>query len=256
MNDNPFTITFTTAELLCAATALGLAAAPVQMNPPLTGAALQNEIYRGYELLQQRGLVQVLGTARWQIDNMLAILTHWLVSADSTLQLDVWENDGNQRQARLLFWRDEALWQQSESDTHYLTLFPTGDGWVKHSVAWLGPFPETPGELVLTIPSVELATFLPKLSQNPSDWGPVLQRVGLPPEIVSQTVDKLATLMEAAILTWQCEANGEQKAMQQAVILRTPTEVWGGIVGASEALVMLRPFTTPDLIQLLCSEMI
>lgn len=256
MNNNLFTINFNTAELLCAATALGLATLPVQTDPPVTGVALQAEIRRGYESLQQRGLAQALGAARWQIDNLLAILTHWLAAPDSTLQLGVWQYDGERRQATLLFLQNEALWHMSEADTHYLALFQNRDDWVDHSINWLGSLPESSGEFALTMPPVNLVTFLPRLRQKPDDVELVLQRAGLSLTVARQTITRLATVTKAVTLTWQRESGVGQQIVRQAVVLYGLEGAWGGNVNAGEALVTLRPFAISDLAHLLHAETI
>ena len=255
MNEDAFTLTLTTAELLCAATALGIAALqlPPEANSQPTGAALQAEIRQGYGSLQQRGLVEAVSPVQWQVDNLLTILVHWLAAPDSVLKLDAWQSTGERRQAFLFFWQAQALWLQSETNTHHFTLFKAADSWLKHSTDWIGHLVEAVDEPVLPIPPVNLSAFLPMVQQNVTVMELMMQRAGLAPEMARQTLANLAVVERAVTLTWQ---DGSRQISRQAILLCAPIGTWGGEVGGKDELVLLRPFSSPDLLHLLSADVI
>lgn len=254
MNNKYFTLTLTHSEMLCAATALGFATLPlpIQANKILTGVAFQEEIHRGYELLQKRGLLQTLSRSKWQLDNLVVILTHWLATPDATLRLDVWKIDGIQRQAILFFWQMQTLWVQPEADAYQITFFEALEDWREYSANWIGCLAESGETLEMLLPPVNLMTFLPQLQRNLVDMEPILRRAEVLPEIAQQVTTKLRSVNQVITLIWRSE-RGEQEKMQQVLLLSTPTETWGGSVEMREQLVTLRPFSKSDLMCLFYS---
>lgn len=251
MNDNRFTISFSTAELLCVATALGLAVSPVQSATPLSGQALQAEIQRGYESLQQRGLVQALSPMRWQVDNLVALLTYWLAAPDRQIRLEMWQDDGAQQAITLYFWQGQALWYQAETNAHHLTLFQNAKEWVQHCLDWIGRPILAAAELTLTLPRLNLVTFLAKARQSPTEAELILQQAGQSVANARQGVSLLATVDRVLHITWLKAQEGGQLVTQQVVVLFTPTNMWGGAISDFDDVMLLRPFTMHDLVTLL-----
>jgi len=252
MNEDTFTLTFTTAELLCAATTLGIAALqlPTEANSPPTGAALPTDIRQGYDSLQQRGLAQAVSPAQWQVDNLLTILVHWLAAPESVLQLDAWQSANERQRASLFFWQAQALWLQSETNAHHFTLFKATDGWLKHGANWIGCLAEAADQSVLPLPPVNLTAFLSMVRQGVTGMETMMQRAGLTPEVAQQTLANLASVEQAVTLTWQDES---RQINRQSILLCAPTGTWGGDVGKKEELVLLRSFSSHDLLHLLGS---
>lgn len=251
MNDNHFTLTLTTAELLCAATALGLATLPVPIQPEFKDITLEAEIRRGFVLLQQRGLIEAQSAVQWQVDSLVTILTHWLAAPDNMLRFEVWSVSSQQRQATLFFWQTQALWLQSEVGIHQLTIFQATDDWLTYSASWLEIPPETDDESLLFLPPVDLTAILPRLQPNIADLGLMMRHAGLSAEITQAVLLKLATVDRAVTLTWLMGQGMAQKITRQTILLFSPGGMWGGPVVGIDELVVLRPLSRSALFRLL-----
>lgn len=255
MDKDSYTLTFTTAELLCAATALGIAALPLPVigHTQLTGEALQAEISQGYELLQKRQLIHSLSPVHWQVDNLLAVLVHWLVAPDYLLQLDIWQHKDEQRRETAYFWQTEAVWLQPASDQHQFTFFKVGDSWLRYALERIGPIVKLAEDDSLLVPLLNLTAFLPKVQQNPTDKDviSIMQRAGLSPEIAQQTLAKLADVTRAVTLTWQ---NKTSLIASRVLLLFTPTGVWAGEEENGKTVIWLRPLSKNSLTNLLAID--
>ncbi len=256
MNDESFTLTFTTAELFCAATALGIAVLPLptEINSQPTGVAIQSEIKQGYSALQQRGLIQEISPTQWQVNNLLSILVHWLAAPDGVLRLEAWQSSGERCQAFLFFWEAQGLWLQSTEKVHQFTFFKAADGWLEYGANWIGWLVKPDDQSVLLLPQVNLAAVLPKVRQDATSMEPMMQRAGLSSEAAQQTLARLATVDKVVTLTWQCGPDMAQKVIRQDIVLGAPKGTWGGSVGEADELVVLQPFSKNDLIFLLGSK--
>lgn len=248
MDKNTFTLTLTTAELLCAANALGIAALPAHIagDTPLTGGRLQAEISKGHVSLQKRQLIHSLSPIKWQIDNLLAVLLHWLASPDYLLQLDSWQQNGQQQTEAIYFWQTAPVWLHSTADQHQFSFFKDGDFWLHHALEKIGPLGKPAKDDSFPLPQLNLATFLPKVQQNPTDVDSITmwERAGLSPEMAQQALANLATVTRVLTLTWQ---NGTSQVLRRALLLFTPTGVWSGEEERRETIIWLRPITQEDL---------
>ena len=255
MDKNTFTIPFTTAELLCAATALGIATLPqsIKMPKQLAGPELQAEINKGYESLQKRKLIHPLSPLQWQIDNLLVVLVQWIVAPDYLLQLDIWQRNSKQQQETIYFWQNEALLLQSSADQNQFTFFKSGDRWMEQLLEKFAPVAEPIFGDCLSIPQLNLAAFLRKVQQKSTDLDAIsiLRRVGMSPETAHHSLAKLATVTQAATLTWQNKSN---KIARRVLLLFSPECVWGGEVKSEDALSELSPLSPDALIHLLTSN--
>lgn len=252
MDKNTFTVSFTTAELLCAATALGIATLPQSIKLPkqLTGPELQIEIDKGYESLQKRKLIHSLSPLQWQIDNLLVVLVQWMVAPDYLLQLEIWQRNGKQQRETIYFWQNEALLLQSSADQNHFTFFKSSDRWVHRTLEKFGPVVNSTNDDCLSVPQLNLVAFLHKVQQNPVDPDSVsiLRRAGLSSERSKQTLAKLATVTQAATLTWQ---NRTFQNVQSVLFLFTPECIWGGEDECKTATTELHPLSEEGLIHLL-----
>lgn len=248
MDKDSYTLTFTTAELLCAATALGIVALPpsVTGHIQLTGEALQAEISKGYQSLQKRQLIQSLSPAQWQVDNLLSVLVHWLVAPDYLLQLDIWQDSGEQQAETVYFWHTAAFWLHSTADQHQFTFFKDGDFWLQYALEKIGPPEEPAKDDSFPLPQLNLAAFLPRLQQNPTDIDSIAiwQRASLSSELAQQAVAKLATVTRAVTLTWQ---NKAFQVTRRTLLFFTPTGTWGGEEEDRKTIIWLRSISQVDL---------
>ena len=248
MDKDSYTLTFTTAELLCAATALGIVALPLPVAgpTPLTGEALQAEINKGYASLQKRQLIHSLSPVQWQLDNLLAVLVHWLAAPDYLLQLDSWQHSGEQQAETVYFWQTKAVWLHSTADQHQFTFFKEGDYWLHYALEKIGPVQKPAKDDSFPLPQLNLAAFLPKVQQNPTDVDSIAiwQRAGLSSEMAQQAVAKLAAVTRAVTLTWQ---NKTSQVTRRALLFFTPTGVWSGEEEDGKTIIWLRSISQDDL---------
>lgn len=249
MRKNTFTLTLTTAELLCAANALGIAALPAHIagDTPLTGEALQAEISKGHASLQKRQLIHSLSPIQWQIDNLLAILLHWLAAPDYLLQLDSWQQNGKQQAETIYFWQTAAVWRCSTADKHQFTFFEDSESWLDEALASVAPVIKPGKEDNFPLPRMNLAEFLTQVQQKPVDIATMsrLQQAGLSPEKSQEILAKLALVTKATTLTWQ---NSEAEVSRRVVLLNAPTGTWGGEEESGKTFVWLQTINQENLV--------
>lgn len=252
MDKNTFTLTLTTAELLCAANALGIAALPANIagDTPLTGERLQAEISKGHASLQKRQLVHSLSPIQWQIDNLLAILLHWLAAPDYLLQLDSWQQSGEQQAETIYFWQTAAVWRYSTADKHQFTFFEDGESWLGYALAKIAPVIKPATEASFSLPRMNLAEFLTQVQQKPVDIASMsrLQQAGLSPERSQEIVAKLALVTKVTTLTWQ---NSEAEVSRRVVFLNAPTATWSGEEESGKTFVWLQAINQENLVNFL-----
>lgn len=253
MKDDAFTLHLSAAELMCAAMALGLAEMPLPGNPQLhqLAADVPALIRQGYDSLRQRGFIQPISAGQWQVDSLIAILTHWIAAPDLTLQIDIWRRQEQRRRAVLYFWQEQALWLLPAEDGYQLTLFRTNGDWWLHCLDWLRcGAGQTAGDFTLQLPRLNLEKFLPLVWQESEIVNPALARAGLSPEDAAHTTAVLQSVQQVITVTWiQAQAN---KAWRQALLLDTGNNLWGEVESApDDEVVCLRPLRLEDLPKML-----
>lgn len=256
MNDDRFSLHLTAAELMCAAMALGLAQLPLPGNRQIgqLSGAIHGNVQEGYHSLQQRGLLHQISAHQWQVDNLLAILIHWMTAPDHTLQLDVWSRQGQRRLAMVYFWQGQANWLLPDKDGYEFTLFRADDTWQLHCLDWLHCRAEGTGEnSLLRLPLLNLEKFLPLVWQESEVVKSVLARAGLAPEDVAYTITVLQSVQQVISLTWQSPT----VESVHLVLLDADDMIWGQVTSESgQEMVCLRPLSFEDLRKILTPALV
>ena len=183
MKDEKLTIFLSPGELFCIAGSLGLATLPL-VGGHYRGRSpdeIKEDINRGREVLESRGLIKRFGLRQWEVDGTLTSLVEFIARPEYALVASSWRKNESNQQVFLYFKANQCLSVVYRDRFFNLSLYREIKSVARYVNSWLGMSQQVSYEVPeLELPMVDLGTLFQNLwAENPETAPEVLKKAGV-----------------------------------------------------------------------------
>jgi hypothetical protein len=205
MKDEKLTIFLSPGELFCIAGSLGLATLPL-VGGHYRGRSpedIREDINKGREVLESRGLIKRFGLRQWEVDASLTSLVEFIAHPEYALIASSWRKNETNQQVFLYFKAHQCLSLTFKDRFFNLTLYREIKSVTRYVFAWLGMGQQVPTDIPeLELPIVDVGAFFQNLwSENPEYAPEVLKQAGTPAGNAAHLWEQLSQVTTVSNLT-------------------------------------------------------
>ena len=205
MKDEKLTIFLSPGELFCIAGSLGLATLPL-VGGHYRGRSpeeIREDINRGREVLESRGLIKRFGLRQWEVDGSLTSLVEFIAHPEYAHVASSWRKNEFNQQVFLYFKARQCLSLAFKDRFFNLTLYRDIKSVSHYVFTWLGVGQQISNEVPeLDLPITDLGVLFQDLwAENPDLAPEVLKKAGVTAHESAHLWEQLGQITAVSNLT-------------------------------------------------------
>jgi hypothetical protein len=229
MKDEKLTFFLSPGELFCIAGSLGMATLPLVGNHyrGRSPEEIRDDINKGREVLESRGLIKRFGLRQWEVDGTLSSLVEFIAHPEYALVASSWRKNETNQQVFLYFKARQCLSLTFKDRFFNLTLYREIKSVSRYVYTWLGVGSQIASEATeIELPLVDLGTLFQNLwSEEPEHAAAVLKAAGITGDLtrLGEQLNQVSTFSSLTLLTRDGERFNRDG---QLFLLANPMNVW------------------------------
>ncbi|HVN53801.1 MAG TPA: hypothetical protein VMT46_05675 [Anaerolineaceae bacterium] len=230
MKDEKLTIFLSPGELFCIAGSLGLATLPL-VGGHYRGRSseeIREDINRGREVLESRGLIKRFGLRQWEVDSSLTSLVEFIAHPEYALVASSWRKNEFNQQVFLYFKARQCLSLTYKDRFFNLTLYRDLKSVSRYVFTWLGIGQQISNEVPeLDLPITDLGALFQDLWAENPDFDPeVLKKAGVPAHDAAHLWEQLSQVTVVSNLTLLVREGERFNREGQLFLLLNQINLW------------------------------
>jgi len=229
MKDEKLTVFLSPGELFCIAGSLGMANLPLISSHyrGYTPEQIREEINKGREVLESRGMIKRFGPRNWEVDASLTGLVESIARPEYCMVLSAWrKNEANQQV--FLYLRSRQGLSVTYKDRFFnLSVYREVKMMVKYVLGWLGIAQQSSqGQPEFSLPLMDLRAMLQKIWEKPEEGPAVLTGLGVPASEAGGLAELLNQVSSTSNLSLIIPEGERFNRQGQLFFLNNPMNLW------------------------------
>ncbi len=234
MKDEKLTIFLSPGELFCIAGSLGLATLPL-VGGHYRGRSpeeVREDINRGREVLESRGLIKRFGLRQWEVDASLTSLVEFIAHPEYALVASSWRKNESNQQFFLYFKAHQCLSVAYKDRFFNLSLYREIKSVSRYVYSWLGMSQQVSTDIPdIELPVVDLGGLFQNLwAENPEFAPEILKKAGVSNGDSARLWEQLSQISMVSNLTLLTHEGERFNREGQLFLLLNQVNLWLGEV--------------------------
>lgn len=209
MKDEKLTIFLSPGELFCIAGSLGLATLPL-VGGHYRGRSpeeIREDINRGREVLESRGLIKRFGLRQWEVDASLTSLVEFIAYPEYALVASSWRKNESNQQFFLYFKAHQCLSVTFKDRFFNLALYREIKSVSRYVYSWLGVSQQVSSDVPnLHLPMLDLGALFQSLWAEKPELAPeLLHKAGVEVDRLWEQLSQISMVSNLTLLAHEGE---------------------------------------------------